>query len=84
MSTELLETCRGFNKHIIEEIVRQFVYLPEYYEDARSEIYIKKICYLSLLASTVSNFAALASCFSHSTLSARTMALSSQREARRN
>jgi len=25
------------NKHIIEEIVRQVVYLPELYEDARSE-----------------------------------------------
>ena len=29
MSTELLETCRGLKKHIIEEIVRQFGHLPE-------------------------------------------------------
>jgi hypothetical protein len=27
------------NKHIIEEIVRQVGYLPEIYEDARSEKY---------------------------------------------
>jgi hypothetical protein len=31
MSTELLETCRGF-KYIIEEIVRQICYLPEFRE----------------------------------------------------
>jgi hypothetical protein len=37
-STELLETCRGL-EHIIEEIVRQVGYLPELYEDARSEKY---------------------------------------------
>jgi len=30
MSTELLETCRGF-KHIIEEIVRQVGHVPELY-----------------------------------------------------
>ena len=30
MSTELLETCRGF-KYIIDEIVRQIGYLPESY-----------------------------------------------------
>jgi hypothetical protein len=29
MSTELLETSRGFKKHIIEEIVRQVGHLPE-------------------------------------------------------
>jgi hypothetical protein len=38
MSTELLKTYRG-NKHIIEEIVRQVGYLPELYENARSEKY---------------------------------------------
>jgi len=37
MSTEFLETCRGFNKCIIEEILCQIGYLPELYEDARSE-----------------------------------------------
>jgi len=37
MSTELLETCRGCNKHVIEEIVRQVGYLSELYKDARSE-----------------------------------------------
>ena len=31
------------NKHIIEENVRQVVYLPELYEDARSEKY-KILC----------------------------------------
>ena len=43
------------NKHIIEEIVRQVGYLPELYEDARSEkkiIIIKKgetkFCIISL------------------------------------
>jgi len=30
------------NKHIIEETVRQVGYLPELYEDARSEKYFKK------------------------------------------
>jgi hypothetical protein len=39
MSTELLETYRGLNKRITKEIVRQFGYLPELYEDARSEKY---------------------------------------------
>jgi hypothetical protein len=37
MSTELLATCRGFNEHIIEEIVRHVGYLSELYKDARSE-----------------------------------------------
>jgi len=48
MSTKLLETCREFNKHIIEEIVRQVGYLPELYEDARSEIYkiLVRLCCL--------------------------------------
>jgi len=47
MSTGLLETCERIqikedsNKHTIEEIVRQVVYLPELYEDARPEKYIK-------------------------------------------
>jgi hypothetical protein len=41
MSTELLETCTGL-KHIIVEIVRQIRHLPELYEDARSEKYMKK------------------------------------------
>jgi hypothetical protein len=31
------------NKHIIEEIVRHVGYLPELYEDACSEKYIRKI-----------------------------------------
>jgi hypothetical protein len=39
MSTELLKTCRGFNKHVIEEIVRQVGHLPELYKDARSGKY---------------------------------------------
>jgi len=30
------------NKRVIQEIVRQAGYLPELYEDARSEKYIKK------------------------------------------
>jgi len=30
------------NKHIIEEIVRHFGYLPELYEDARSEKHKKQ------------------------------------------
>jgi len=30
------------NKHIIEETVRQVGHLPELYEDARSEKYLKK------------------------------------------
>ena len=34
------------NKHIIEEIVRQFGYLSELYEDARSEIYIYIYIYI--------------------------------------
>jgi hypothetical protein len=37
----LLETCRGSNKHIIEEIVHQVGQLPKLYEDAQSEKYIK-------------------------------------------
>jgi len=40
MNTELLETCRGF-KRIIEETVREVGHLPELYEDAPSEKYIK-------------------------------------------
>jgi hypothetical protein len=35
-------TVEDSNKHIIEEIVRQVVYLPELYKNARSEKYIKK------------------------------------------
>jgi len=35
----LLETCNNLNKCITEEIVRQVGYLPELYEDARSEKY---------------------------------------------
>jgi hypothetical protein len=42
MSTELLETCRDSNKHIIEEIVHQVGHLPVLYEDAQPEKY--KIC----------------------------------------
>jgi hypothetical protein len=36
------------NKHIIKEIVRQVGYLPELYEDARSEIInpLRPICYV--------------------------------------
>jgi len=30
----MLETCKGFNKHILEEIVRHIDYLPELYENA--------------------------------------------------
>jgi hypothetical protein len=33
------------NKHIIEEIVRQVIYLPELYEDTRSEKY-KIYCFI--------------------------------------
>jgi len=33
---------KGLNKCNIEEIVRQVVYLPELYEDARSEKYVYK------------------------------------------
>jgi len=36
------------NKHIIEETVRQVGYLPELYEDARSEKYLKKKCCCTL------------------------------------
>jgi len=38
------------NKHVIVENVRQFGYLPELYEDARSEKYFKKsnLSYLCL------------------------------------
>jgi hypothetical protein len=36
MSTELLETCRGF-KYIIEESVCQVGHLPEIYKGAQSE-----------------------------------------------
>jgi hypothetical protein len=43
MSTQLLETCRGLKKRIIEEIARHVDYLPELYEDARSEKYLKKM-----------------------------------------
>jgi hypothetical protein len=43
MSTELLETCRDSNKHIIEKIVRRVGHLPELYEDGRSEKLIVKI-----------------------------------------
>jgi hypothetical protein len=38
------------NKHIIEENVCQVDYLPELYEDARSEKY-ENICNLNLMAS---------------------------------
>jgi hypothetical protein len=34
----------GSNKHIIEETVRQVGYLPELYEDARSEKYKILFC----------------------------------------
>jgi len=39
MSAQLLEHVEDSNKHIIEEIVHPVGYLPEIYEDARSEIY---------------------------------------------
>ena len=37
MSTECSKHVEDSNKHIIEESVCQFGYLPELYEDARSE-----------------------------------------------
>jgi len=39
MNTYLLKHVEDSNKHIIEEIVRQVDYIPELYEDARSEKY---------------------------------------------
>jgi len=39
------------NKHIIEENMRQVDYLPELYEDARSEKNKNIICSLHLMAS---------------------------------
>jgi len=39
MSTEFLEIL--YNKHILEEILHQFGYLPDLYEDARPEKYKK-------------------------------------------
>jgi len=45
-----LKHSEDLNKCIIEEIVRQVGYLPELYEDARSEKYLKKICsYVSII-----------------------------------
>jgi len=38
-----LKHVEDSNKHITEEIVHQVCHLPELYEDARSERYIKKI-----------------------------------------
>jgi hypothetical protein len=46
MSTELFETCRGFNKHIIEEIVLQIVQLPELdtvVEDMHNKLFTESI-----------------------------------------
>jgi hypothetical protein len=43
VSTQSLEHVEDSNKHIIEEIVRQVGYLPELYEDARSEKHKKTL-----------------------------------------